>query len=112
LLLSYPSAHATASNAGRTIAENIFGRGGHDITLSHPSIPEVTLHYTKFSQITSDIDDARVYGGIHFRFDQEAGARQGRRVGSYVYENHLRCLYQGADCSDHQNQLRTVKQSH
>jgi hypothetical protein len=40
--------------------------------------------------MTDDIDDARVYGGIHFRFDQEAGARQGRRVGSYVYKNTLR----------------------
>jgi hypothetical protein len=87
---SYPSAHATLSNAARTIAEKIFGRGVHDITLSHPGIPDVTLHYTKFSQITRDIDDARVYGGIHFRFDQEAGARQGRQVGIYVYENNLR----------------------
>ena len=88
---SYPSAHASASYAGRTIAEKIFGSGGHDITLSHPGIPDVTLHYTKFSQITDDIDDARVYGGIHFRFDQEAGAHQGRHVGSYVYKNNLRC---------------------
>ena len=41
-------------------------------------------------QITDDIDDARIYGGIHFRFDQEAGARQGRHVGSYILENYLR----------------------
>jgi hypothetical protein len=87
---SYPSAHASGSYAGRTIVEKIFGSGRHDITLSHPGVPDVTLHYTKFSQITDDIDDARVYGGIHFRFDQEAGARQGRRVGSYVYKNNLR----------------------
>ena len=76
---SYPSAHASGSYAGRAIAEKIFGSGGQDITLSHPGIPEVTLHYTKFSQITDDIDDARVFGGIHFRFDQEAGAHQGRK---------------------------------
>src|SRR5207253_1702340 len=84
---SYPSAHASGSYAARTIAGRIFGNGGHDITLSHPGIPGVTLHYTKFSQMTHDIDDARVYGGIHFRFDQEAGALMGRSVGSYVY-NH------------------------
>jgi hypothetical protein len=82
---SYPSAHASASYAGRMIVEKFFGNGGHDITLAHPVIPDVILNYTKFSQITRDIDDARVYGGIHFRFDQEAGARQGRRVGTYVY---------------------------
>jgi hypothetical protein len=109
---SYPSAHATGSNAGRVIAEKIFGRGSHDITLSHPSIPDVTLHYTKFSQITNDIDDARVYGGIHFRFDQEAGARMGREVGSYIYKNVLRsCDNKNRDCAAHdeQDQLRTVQ---
>jgi hypothetical protein len=87
---SYPSAHASASYAGRMILERILGRGHHDITLSHPGIPDVTLHYTRFSQMTDDIDDARIYGGIHFRFDQEAGGPQGREVGSYVYKNNLR----------------------
>jgi hypothetical protein len=108
---SYPSAHATGSNAGRAIAEKIFGKEAHNITLSHPSIPDVTLHYTKFSQITNDVDDARVYGGIHFRFDQEAGARQGRQVGSYIYKNLLRCSKENADCvdDDDQDQLRTVQ---
>src|SRR5262249_31407962 len=31
---SYPSAHASASNAARRIAEKIFGSGPHDVTLS------------------------------------------------------------------------------
>ena len=31
---------------------------------------------------------ARVYGGIHFRYDQVAGEQQGHGVGEYVY-NHL-----------------------
>ena len=50
----------------------------------------MTLDYETFRDLTEDIDDARVYGGIHFRFDQEAGARQGRRVGRFVYVHHLR----------------------
>ena len=107
---SYPSAHATGSNAGRAIAEKIFGKEAHNVTLSHPSIPDVTLHYTKFSQISNDVDDARVYGGIHFRFDQEAGARQGRQVGSYIYKNLLRCIKKNGGCDDDdQDQLRTVQ---
>jgi hypothetical protein len=96
---SYQSAHAAASYAARTIVEKIFGSGGHDITLSHPSLPDIVLHYTKFSQMTDDIDDARVYGGIHFRFDQEAGARQGRQVASYILRNHLRPVH-GEDDDD------------
>ena len=50
----------------------------------------LVLNYTAWKQITDDIDDARVYGGIHFRFDQEAGAHQGRQVGKYILRNYLR----------------------
>ena len=57
------------------------------------TVPGVALYYKRFSEITDDIDDARVYGGIHFRFDQEAGAVQGRRIGSYVYKHTLRPLH-------------------
>lgn len=87
---SYPSAHASASYAGRTVIDRAFGRGKHVITLSHPGIPDVVLQYTNLHDITDDIDDARVYGGIHFRFDQEAGALQGRRVGAHTYRRNLR----------------------
>jgi len=56
--------------------------------------------YTTFRQITDDISDARVYGGIHFRFDQEAGADLGRDIGVYVYKHNLRPLRD----SDHDDQ--------
>ncbi len=65
----------------------------HVITLSNPavaSIAGITLSYTTLNQICDDIDDARVYGGIHFRFDQEEGVRLGRNVATYVYKNNLR----------------------
>ncbi len=87
---SYPSAHATLSNAAREVIKRIFGGGPQSITVSSPAVPGVTLHYNKLKQVTTDVDDARVYGGIHFRFDQDAGAEQGRRVGEYVYKNNLR----------------------
>jgi hypothetical protein len=37
-----------------------------------------------------DVDDARVFGGIHFRFDRLAGNRLGREVATYVYKDNLR----------------------
>ena len=80
----YPSAHASGSYSARQVLKRIFGERRNSITLSHPAVPGVTLHYANFRQITDDIDDARVYGGIHFRFDQEAGASMGRDVGAYV----------------------------
>jgi PAP2 superfamily len=87
---SYPSGHASTSYAAREVLERIFGRRGHDITVASAAEPDIVLKYTRLKDITTDIDDARVYGGIHFRFDQDGGAEQGRLVGTYVYENRLR----------------------
>ena len=70
--------------------ERVFGPRHHFITLSNPAVAGVVLQYANFRQITRDVDDARVYGGIHFRFDQEAGAKLGREVGSYVFRHALR----------------------
>jgi hypothetical protein len=86
---SYPSAHASAGYAARVVLERVWGSGGHSIDLSHPAVSGVVAHYSSLKQITDDIDDARVFGGIHFRFDQDAGAIQGRRVGQYVFANVL-----------------------
>jgi hypothetical protein len=87
---SYGSGHAAVSCAGRAVLERAFGKDGHAVTLTHPAFPSLAFSYTAWEQITDDIDDARVYGGIHFRFDQEAGARQGSHVGKYILRNHLR----------------------
>jgi hypothetical protein len=86
---SYPSNHASGSNAGAEMLRRLYGAGGHDITLAHPAAPGISLHYTTFKDICQDIDDARVYGGIHFRFDQEAGTRLGREVATYVIKHNL-----------------------
>jgi hypothetical protein len=90
---SYPSAHASASYAARTVLEKFFGGGPHLVTLSTPALPQIVLQYCTLKQITDDIDDARVYGGIHFRFDQEAGARQGTKIGRHVVTHNLRRVY-------------------
>jgi hypothetical protein len=46
--------------------------------------PGVTFSYDSFQAIAEQIDDARVYGGIHVRHDQTAGGELGRRVGEFV----------------------------
>jgi hypothetical protein len=94
---SYPSNHGTLSNAGAEVMRRLYGEAGHAITLSNPAVPTIVLHYGSFRQITNDISDARVYGGIHFRFDQDAGARLGRVVGSVIYKNNLRAVHDHDD---------------
>ena len=87
---SYPSNHATASGAARAVLERIYGEEDFSVTLSTAALAGVQLHYTSWEQIADDVDDARIYGGIHFRFEQEAGARQGRRVGHSILRHEMR----------------------
>lgn len=85
----YPSAHAGLSGAAREVLEQIYAPRRRSLILSNPAVPGITLRYRRLKEITDDIDDARVFGGIHFRFDQEDGADLGRRVGEYVLRRSL-----------------------
>jgi hypothetical protein len=90
---SYPSNHASATNGGTEVLRRLYGEGGHSITLTNPAVPNIVLQYTTFGQIDDDVDDARVYGGIHFRTDQDAGVRLGRAIGLEVYKHNLRPVH-------------------
>jgi hypothetical protein len=87
---SYASAHGAGSGAAAKVLTFLFGAGGHRIALSTPAVQGVTLHYTTFQEMTDDVSDARVYGGIHFRFDQDGGDKLGRQVGRYIVDHKLR----------------------
>jgi hypothetical protein len=86
---SYPSNHASGTNGGLEVLRRAYGAAGHSLSLPHPTLP-MTLQYTSLKQIADDVDDARVYGGIHFRFDQVAGGRLGREVATHVWQHNLR----------------------
>ena len=87
---SYPSNHGSAGNAAAAVLRRLYGDCGHSITLTNPAVPNIVLQYTSFIEITDDISDARVYGGIHFRTDQKAGEELGRAIGKSVYKHNLR----------------------
>ena len=89
---SYPSAHGAGVGAAIEVLERAYGRR-QSLTLSHPNAPGIVVHYNDLRDIIDDVSDARVYGGIHFRFDQDAGERQGREVGRYINHNRLRRLH-------------------
>jgi hypothetical protein len=87
---SYGSAHAAGSHAARRVLEAVFGDEAIEVTLSHPAVPGVVLTYHGLDEIADDIDAARIYGGIHFRFDQRAGGSQGEKIGRWIVHHLLR----------------------
>ena len=80
--------------------------------MANSVVPGLTFHYTSFNQITDDISDARVYGGIHFRFDQDAGADLGRDIATYVYKHNLRSAKQPDNDDEGENDDEHDSSSH
>lgn len=85
----YPSAHGVGAGAAGRILWKAYGRH-HTVTNSHPSVPGVVLTYEDLLDIEKDVSNARVYGGIHFRTDQDAAEHQGKSVAQWNLDNHLR----------------------
>jgi hypothetical protein len=85
----YPSAHGVGAGAASRVLWKAYGRH-HTVTNSHPSLHGVVLTYDDLLDIVKDVSDARVYGGIHFRTDQDAAEHQGKSVAQWNIGNHLR----------------------
>jgi hypothetical protein len=52
--------------------------------------PDIQRSYTAFSQLAQDEADSRIYGGIHFRFDNEASQPACRKVAEHVFAKVMR----------------------
>ncbi|HEY0255756.1 MAG TPA: vanadium-dependent haloperoxidase, partial [Kofleriaceae bacterium] len=102
---AYPSAHGIGAGTASKVLRHFYGNGGHNLTNSTPSVAGVTLTYTNIEDIVQDVSDARVYGGIHFRYDQDAAEASGRQISRYNIQHwlgrdHQHCDHWGADDDD------------
>lgn len=82
----YPSAHALCSGAAEAVLTSYFRSDAVELTMTYPQGSGVTRSYGSFSQIANEVDNARVWGGIHFRSADEDDRNMGRRIGEYVWE--------------------------
>jgi hypothetical protein len=55
------------------------------VTSEHPQAMQKTRTYRRFSDMSSDMVDVRIYQGIHFRFADEEARDQGRKVAKWVF---------------------------
>jgi PAP2 superfamily len=86
----YPSAHASISGSAAFILASIFG-DNTSFTVTSESRPG-TRSFSSFSGAVSEIADARVFGGIHFRSSCVLGNTLGSAVANYVSRHALRPL--------------------
>ncbi|MFI5908545.1 vanadium-dependent haloperoxidase [Dactylosporangium sp. NPDC051541] len=76
----YPSGHTTYAGAAQAVLDTLAGPPRAPFTLTSPAAADVTLTYRRWSDLTQDNIDARVWEGVHFRHTDEVGAAVGRRA--------------------------------
>lgn len=93
---SYTSAHSTLSAAAATVLADFFGTDDISFTLPSQNPAVAARSYTSFSQAAEESAVSRLYGGIHWNFDNNVGLEQGAAVGQYVMDHFLRPAERGA----------------
>jgi hypothetical protein len=85
----YPAAHPGVSAAATGVLAAFYGdRTPSEVTSA--GMPGVTRSFGGFHAAVRQVEDARVFGGIHFRFSSVMGARMGAEVARYVLCHELR----------------------
>ena len=97
---AYTSGHSTFSGAASTVLTSLFGNSiafdsqsdGHLAAEQRPLDPSqiVTRHFDSFNQAAEEAGLSRIYGGIHFGFDNSAGLNLGAQVGTAAIARLLR----------------------
>jgi hypothetical protein len=94
----YPCAHCISSAAVATVLEAHFGKGEvGPISMASPTAPGVTRTWTRISDYVSEVNSARIWGGIHYRNSTAVGERMGRRIGALAVEGQLVALERPRD---------------
>ncbi|WUR62060.1 carbohydrate binding domain-containing protein [Micromonospora chokoriensis] len=89
---AYVSGHATFAGAWSAVMKRFFGTDAiaFDATTDDPHAQGVVRRMTGFDHAAEENALSRIYLGVHYRFDADAGLATGRSVGAYVYANLLR----------------------
>jgi membrane-associated phospholipid phosphatase len=83
---SYVSGHSIFSAAAATILTHAFVSNVH-LTVASDGLPGVVRHFRSFEAAAQEAGMSRIYGGIHYPFDNVEGQALGQAVGQYVLQH-------------------------
>ena len=86
---SYTSGHSTFSAAAAAVLTGLFGED-YAFRFFSQDVPGASRAFTSFGQASEEAGLSRIYGGIHYSFDNAAGLSSGSAIGDYVVTNLLK----------------------
>jgi hypothetical protein len=86
----YVSGYSGVTGAFSRSLQSVLGTDQLDLDLISSAAPGAVRHYDTAGQLNGDVIDARVWLGIHFRFDDVDGVRMGQHVANWVMGHDFR----------------------
>ncbi len=83
---SYPSGHSATVSSGIALLREVFGNN-QALTLQTTTAGESPRSVTSLKQVEIENGLSRIYGGIHYQFDNLQGQKIGHEVARFVLEN-------------------------
>ena len=84
----YPSAHACVSGAIANTLDAFFGSDAVTSTIDS-AVTQTAATFARFSDLYQDVHEARILGGLHYRFSMNAGRRIGRDVSRQLTRHYF-----------------------
>jgi len=84
---SYTSGHSSFSAAAAAILARFFGTDEVAFTAPDDGLPGVVRTFQSFSQAAAEAGMSRVYGGIHWQFDNTDALASCSALGNYVFDH-------------------------
>ena len=86
---AYTSGHSTFSAAAATVLSRFYGTDDIAFTTTDDDVPGVVRSFSSFSGAAAEAGMSRIYGGIHFQFDNTNALHCGELVGDWVSDRLL-----------------------
>jgi hypothetical protein len=86
---AYTSGHSTFSGAAASALAESFGTDRIAFSTTSDDLPGVTRKFTGIWAAAEEAGMSRIYGGIHWQFDNVEGLKVGKTLGAYVHKNTL-----------------------
>jgi hypothetical protein len=95
---AYTSGHSTFSGSSARILELFFGTDQIAFSDGSDALPGVQRSFTSLSQAAEEAGQSRIYGGIHWQYDNQVALTSGRALGDHVFFTQLSPLAEPAFC--------------
>jgi hypothetical protein len=86
----YPCAHCITSAAVAAVIRGVVGEDIGEVAITSPTAPGVTRRFTTLDEYTTEVSNARIWAGFHYRFSTVAGQDMGRKIGELTVATSLR----------------------